>query len=374
MSRRLLLSLALLLVACQDKPAGLPPSVSIQSPSSGQTVSGQVTVEVQASADTGIQRVDLYLRPAGSSERGAVLGGASASPYQVGWSTFEQPSGTSLELVAEATDKGGTKGLSTPVPVQINNSGAPTLSYLAAISYPAIGGLGTATVHSGNIQSGRPEVHPAEVHFPANPQAASVLAPQAISPLSGSRTNDLEWGWNPLSGADGYGVYLARGSLAGPYVRQRNQAAGGVGQQGYAVSVSGEPGDRYFGAVSTITGSAESGLSNAAGATILPEPLLASPAEGQVIKGGRPTLTWTPAASAKGYLYYVYDKNPTGTNLKAVWTNYPNPAGASAAPYPSELTALGSGTYYWRVAAVGFDSARRANSFSFSAVRSLIVP
>lgn len=369
MSRRLLLSLALLLVACQDKPAGLPPSVSIQSPAPGQTVSGQVTVEVQASADTGIQRVDLYLRPAGSSERGAVLGGASARPYQVGWSTFEQPSGTALELVAEATDQGGTKGVSTPVPVQISNAGAPTLSYLAAISYPALGGLGTANLHSR-----RPEVHPAEVNFPASPQAASSFSPQAIGPQSGSRTNDLEWGWNPVNGADGYGVYLATGSLAGPYLRQRNQAAGGVGQQGYAVSVGGEPGDRYYGAVSTITGSAESGLSNAAGATILPEPLLASPAEGQAIKGGRPTLTWTPVASARGYLYYVYDKNPTGTNLKAVWTNYPTPSGASAAPYPSELTALGSGSYYWRVAAVGFDSAKRANSFSFSAVRSFSVP
>lgn len=359
----------LLLVGCQPSGGGTPSTAKVTSPTTGQSVSGITTVKVDATGD--VARMDAYLRPSGTQELGVNVGSATSAPYQIGWTTLNYPNQTTFDLYALATSGSGAQAKSDLVSVTINNAGTPTLTYLVAISYP-VNGLATQSLQQLN----RPQIDPRLIRAPLDQLTARIpLKAATLTAQDTSRNNDLEWGWSAMNGVDGYGVFLSTTSLVGPYQRQISQQASGVGDQGYAVTVKGQPGSTYFGTVTSITSSAESGLSNAQSAVILPEPQLASPAQGQVVSDGRPILTWSPTAGAVGYLYYVYAQNPMTTpTAKALWTNYPNTTPQLSAIYPSDKNALTSGTYYWRVAAVGFDSRGKANSFSYTAVRSFSVP
>ncbi|PTA66398.1 hypothetical protein C8263_18165 [Deinococcus arcticus] len=331
-------------------------------------MTGVHPVAVEGSGD--VARVDVYVRPAGSKDLGVHVGGASAAPYQIGWSTLTVPNQLTVDLYAEATSASGQKAQSVPVSVKVSHGGTPNLNYLIAISYP-----GTSVAGASTGTSRRPELNPALVQAPAGPLKTPLPLTTTLNAQATSRVNDLEWGWAPVDGADGYGIFLSTASAAGPFSRQRSQQASTTpGEQGFATTVQGQAGDVYHGTVTTIKGSAESGLSNTDSATILPEPALASPAEAQSVSDGRPILTWTPTPGAVAYLYYVYNQNPSTSRPRAVWTNYPEAQTELSAVYPSSRDALPSGTYYWRVAAVSFDAQRKADSFSFSPVRTFRVP
>jgi hypothetical protein len=195
----------------------------------------------------------------------------------------------------------------------------------------------------------------------------------------------LEWEWSPfqsvggITGADGYGIFLSKLDIAGSYQRLLNQQATASGAQKFSkVFPDARIGDVYYGCVSAIVDnrSRETPCSNADAAKFPPDQDVAAPADGTVVSDGRPTLTWTATPNAIGYLYLLYDRNPWDANAKIIWRNTPatQTTDKLLAAYPSALAPLAKGTYYWWVAGVSFDSFGKADGFSFSDPRTIIVP
>lgn len=365
----------LFLAACSSPTDTLPAAVSITSPASGSPVSGTTTVQLSATDDVAVTSVKLYVRGKGSSARGVLVGTATQEPYVVSWYTLAQPNLSDLELVAVATDTGGNEGESAPVSVRVQNSNVPTLNLLTAYNLPSDPSLATMAAASQSLNVNTPTLG-------ALPPTTSLssLTPQSLTPLAEEgRSYVLEWQWSPFVGsADGYGVYLSEEDLAGPYdLMVRQAASSGSGVQAYSkVIPEAALGVKYHGVVSAVTGgaTAEGGFSNADGASLLPTQSAVSPQDGQTVSGGRPAFTWQATPGAVGYLYYVYDKNPFEPNATLLYSNFPNSSAALAATYPAEQPALSSGTYYWWVAGVSFDTAGKADSFTFSEPRTLVVP
>ncbi len=100
-------------VASAPETDATAPSVTIMTPSDGATVSGGVSVEVQAMDDGGIDRVDLYLD-------GALLATDNAAPHQFYWDTTSYADAT-YELLAIAYDGSNNEGKSAYVIVILHN-------------------------------------------------------------------------------------------------------------------------------------------------------------------------------------------------------------------------------------------------------------
>lgn len=362
----------LALTACGTRDAA-PPRVTITTPAAGSTVSGTTAVVVDAADDSGIARVQVYARAAGSTRSGVLLGSASEKPYVVSFATGTVPNGNALELYALATDTGGQTATSAPVPVQAQNAGAPRLNYFAAFTMPPKP-AGTPQLLSVGPERALPS------HTPWQATTAPGVRTLSAAPLAtpaADATYTAEWAWPTVSGATGYRVYLSQTDLAGPYTLQYAQTAAATGSQAYSKELADvRPGTTLYGAIRALTGPSllESPLSNADSATFLGTQEVASPADGQTVADGRPILTWNPLAGAEGYLYFLYDKTPWDETAKQVWTNYPDSTASRSATYPSTRAALPSGTYYWWVAGVKFDASGNAEAFSFSAPRKLVVP
>jgi thermitase len=114
------------------------PTVSISSPTGG-TVSSTVTVNIAASDNVGVTRVDLY--------NGATLiASSNTAPYSINWDTKTVADGAVM-LTAFAYDKAANKGNSASVAVTVRNavdSTAPTVSILSPTSGTV---RGTVTVN-----------------------------------------------------------------------------------------------------------------------------------------------------------------------------------------------------------------------------------
>lgn len=119
------------------------PTVSIASPTGG-TVSGTVTVSVNATDNVGVTRVDLY---AGST----LVGSSSTAPSSFAWNTTAVVNGA-VNLVAYAYDAAGNKGTSVTVTVTVSNV-ADTTPPTVSILNPAAGSTVSGTV-SINISAG----------------------------------------------------------------------------------------------------------------------------------------------------------------------------------------------------------------------------
>jgi thermitase len=110
------------------------PVASISSPTGGSTVSGQVTVGVSATDDTGVARVDLYVN-------GSKVGSDSSSPFSFSWDTTKVANGTA-SLQAVAVDAAGNAGQSATVSVMVSNTTTTTTTTdttppVVAITSPA---------------------------------------------------------------------------------------------------------------------------------------------------------------------------------------------------------------------------------------------
>jgi len=102
-------------VASAASSDSTPPTVSISSPTGG-TVSGTVSVAVNASDNVGVTRVDLLVN-------GAVVASDTAAPFSFTWDASSRV-GTSPTLVAQAYDAAGNSASSSAVTVSVT-SGAP---------------------------------------------------------------------------------------------------------------------------------------------------------------------------------------------------------------------------------------------------------
>ena len=90
------------------------PVVSIQGPSDGATVSGTVSIEVDASDDIGIDRVEIYIDD-------ALMGTLTVSPYTYAWDSTAVSDGTH-SIRATAYDTSG-KSAEAEISVTVTNSG-----------------------------------------------------------------------------------------------------------------------------------------------------------------------------------------------------------------------------------------------------------
>lgn len=89
------------------------PSVSLTSPAGGSTAKGLVTVNVSASDNTGINRVDLMVN-------GSKLASDTTSPYSFSWDSSKVPDGNAT-LTASAYDAAGNYA-SSSVSVKVTNT------------------------------------------------------------------------------------------------------------------------------------------------------------------------------------------------------------------------------------------------------------
>ena len=96
----------------------IPPSVSIASPAAGTPVKGLVAVDVTASDNIGVVRVDLYAA-------GTLVGSDIAAPYGFAWSTAGVPDG-SVTLEARAFDAAGNFAASQATVTVANNATGST--------------------------------------------------------------------------------------------------------------------------------------------------------------------------------------------------------------------------------------------------------
>jgi hypothetical protein len=122
-----------------------PPSVSITSPTGG-TVSGIVPVNVTASDNVGVTRVDLLVS-------GTLLASDMSAPYAFSWDSTAL-AGSSASLVARAYDAAGNATSSTAVIVTVASAGgatpADTTAPTVSITSPGNGSVvsGVVTVNA----------------------------------------------------------------------------------------------------------------------------------------------------------------------------------------------------------------------------------
>jgi hypothetical protein len=98
----------------------IQPAVSITAPASGATVSGTVIVSASATDNTAVSRVSFYAN-------GALIGTATAAPFQVSWNTAGLVG--SQSLVAQAVDSVGNSANSATVTVSAGSGSGTNASY-----------------------------------------------------------------------------------------------------------------------------------------------------------------------------------------------------------------------------------------------------
>lgn len=102
------------------------PAVSITSPASNSTVSGNMTVSVTASDNVGTSKVEIYIDNSLKSTQ-------TAAPYSYGFDSKTIPNG-SHTILAKGYDAAGNVGTSTVITVNVLNNTdttAPTISFIA---------------------------------------------------------------------------------------------------------------------------------------------------------------------------------------------------------------------------------------------------
>ena len=113
------------------------PSVSITSPSTGSTVSGQTTVSVAASDNVSVSKVELFIN-------GSLWATATSAPYDFTWDTSLTANGTAT-LQAYAWDSAGNQTQSQTDGVTVSNftamadTQAPTVTFLSPTNDSSIG-------------------------------------------------------------------------------------------------------------------------------------------------------------------------------------------------------------------------------------------
>lgn len=115
------------------------PTVSITSPAGGSTVSGTALVDVSATDNVGVSRVELRVN-------GTTVATDTAAPFQFGWDTTKLANGTA-SVVAHAFDAAGNTKASTTLSVNVANGVAVDATPPSVvISNPVNGGKVSGTV------------------------------------------------------------------------------------------------------------------------------------------------------------------------------------------------------------------------------------
>lgn len=112
----------------------VPPAVLISAPADAETVSGLVSIDVIASDNVGVERVELLVD-------GVLLGTDLAAPYAFSWDSSSMDYGT-VEVLARAYDAAGNRGTSAAKSLFVVNGEPPVVT----INSPADGSVQTGTI------------------------------------------------------------------------------------------------------------------------------------------------------------------------------------------------------------------------------------
>src|SRR5207247_1220051 len=115
-----------------------PPSVSLTSPTNGDSFTAPASITINANAsDSGgsVSKVDFY---AGTT----LLGSDTSSPYSFGWNNV---SAGTYALTAKATDNLGATTTSSPVNVTVTAGGGSLSPPWADLDLGAVGLAGSAS-------------------------------------------------------------------------------------------------------------------------------------------------------------------------------------------------------------------------------------
>src|SRR5690606_30610994 len=107
-------------VTCGDEQSNDPPTVSLTSPSPGQTFTAPATVPIEATAadaDGTVTKVDFY-------QGDTLLGTDTSAPYTYNWENV--PAGN-YSITARATDDDGDTTVSSPVGITVTGTNEPVL-------------------------------------------------------------------------------------------------------------------------------------------------------------------------------------------------------------------------------------------------------
>jgi subtilisin family serine protease len=119
-------------------PDTTPPTASITAPLPGATVTGTAVVNVSASDNVGVVKVDLYVD-------GLFLATDTSSPYSFAWDTTLASNGAHT-LQAIATDAAGNNASTANISVTVSNTPPDTTPPIVAISAPAAGATVSGTI------------------------------------------------------------------------------------------------------------------------------------------------------------------------------------------------------------------------------------
>jgi thermitase len=119
-------------------PDTTPPTASITAPGAGATVSGTAAIDVSATDNVGVVRVDLYVD-------GALFAADTASPFSFAWDTTTASNG-SHTLQATAADAAGNSASSAAIAVTVSNILPDTAPPSVAFSAPAAGATVSGTI------------------------------------------------------------------------------------------------------------------------------------------------------------------------------------------------------------------------------------
>ncbi|RLQ20742.1 peptidase S8 [Seongchinamella sediminis] len=166
------------------------PQVTIFSPSTGSTVNGMITVDVNAVDNVGVTEVALYVA-------GELVGTDSTAPYQFSWDSTQSWDGE-VAFSAVAYDAAGNEGVSANVVVEVDNVADVTDTTPPAvdISNPADGSTVSRTV-AIRVQ-GWDDVNVATVRLYINGQLKSSAS-----------SATLDYSWNTRKEADGAHTIVA---------------------------------------------------------------------------------------------------------------------------------------------------------------------
>lgn len=150
------------------------PTAQITAPAAGAPLRGTVVVNVDASDDVGVIRVQVY------RDSGVLLGTDTTAPFSVSWDTADVPLGDH-SLYAQAYDQAGNIGTSAAVPVSVRDNVSPTVAVVAPASGSSVAGLVSIVADASDDQG------VARVEFFLSSQTFEILlgtdteAPFAIS-------------------------------------------------------------------------------------------------------------------------------------------------------------------------------------------------
>jgi len=132
----LLLSLSVFIISlitwsCEESDT-TPPTVSIQSPVSGETVQEIVTINVSTNDNDGIDHVDFFIDDSLHIQD-------DNSPYTFNWNTTNYSDESSHIITVISYDRSENETVSQPVLVTVNNSGSyPTQIDIISVQYDTI--------------------------------------------------------------------------------------------------------------------------------------------------------------------------------------------------------------------------------------------